>query len=101
MANKNGKPTNKERDRAIGELYARTNQQNEQLRQLDVIVGLYIDMKGDKKEFNEHIVEMQKKMREEDEKNDSKENGETDKPNLQGDTDGESSGSKGVRKKRK
>ena len=53
-------------------------------------------MKGDDKEFSEFIS---KKINEWKEQNDAKANGEADKPNLQGDTDGESSGTEGVREK--
>ena len=106
MASKNGKPTNKQRDNAIGELIGKTNEiadgltkAYEIIRQLDVVIAMYIDMKGDKKEFEEFIAKAQEKMKKEKEENDAKADGNADKPNLQGDTDGESSGTEGVREK--
>ena len=103
MASKNGKPTNKQRDAAIGQLYSRINELetgiNEAfkvLRQLDSIVGMYVDMKKDGDKFNKYIAKKQKEMEKE---NDAKADGDADKPNLQGDTDGESSGTEGVREK--
>ena len=106
MASKNGKPTNKQRDNAIGELIGKTNELAEGLtkayeiiRQLDIVIAMYVDMKGDKKEFEEFIAKAQEKMKKEKEENDAKADGNADKPNLQGDTDGESSGTEGVREK--
>ena len=106
MASKNGKPTNKQRDAAIGELIGKTNEiadgltkAYEIIRQLDVVIAMYVDMKGDKKEFEEFIAKAQEKMKKEKEENDAKADGNADKPNLQGDTDGESSGTEGVREK--
>ena len=57
--------------------------------------SLYIEMKGDAEEFTKFI---DKKLKE---YHDSKTNGDPDKPNLQGDTDGESSGSEGIREEGK
>jgi len=106
MASKNGKPTNKQRDNAIGELIGKTNEladgltkAYEIIRQLDIVIAMYIDMKGDKKEFEEFIAKAQEKMKKEKEENDAKADGNADKPNLQGDTDGESSGTEGIREK--
>ena len=106
MASKNGKPTNKQRDNAIGELIGKTNEiadgltkAFEIIRQLDVVIAMYIDMKGDKKEFEEFIAKAQEKMKKEKEENDAKADGNADKPDIQGDTDGESSGTEGIREK--
>mgnify|MGYP003110480717 CR=1 FL=1 len=108
MASKNGKPTNKQRDNAIGELIAKVNEiakgltnAYEIIRQLDVIVGMYVNMNGDKEKFDKYILEKQEELKKEQEENDAKKDGEADKPNLQGDTDGESSGSEGVREEGK
>jgi hypothetical protein len=66
------------------------------IRQLDAVVGTYVEFNKHGDAFNEYII----KRREEIGKiNDAKADGEADKPNLQGDTDGESSGSEGVREK--
>tara|TARA_R110000824_G_scaffold32377_2_gene104567 strand:- start:354 stop:674 length:321 start_codon:yes stop_codon:yes gene_type:complete len=96
------KPTAKEMASAIIEINNRTNELLGITRQLDSIFGLYIEMKGDKEQFNAYIGEMQKKHQEEMEAtNDAKENGTADNQNLQGDTDGESSGTEGIRQEAK
>ena len=102
MANKNGKPTNKQRDEAIGELFSNVKTLNDMLRQLDVIIGMYIqyndkDKKGHKEGFDKFVIEIQEKLKKE--QDDAEANGDADKPNLQGDTDGESSGTEGIREK--
>ena len=108
MANKGNKPTNKQRDAAISDLYNRDKVREQQVneiygiaRQLDVILGTYIEFDGKKEKFNKHVAELQEKMKKEQEENDAKKDGEADKPNLQGDTDGESSGSEGIREEGK
>ena len=106
MANKNSKPTNKQRDVAISKLINKTNELADGLtkaydilRQLDIILGMYVDFKGDKDKFDKHIVETQEKLKKE--KDDAETDGDADKPNLQGDTDGEVSGTEGIRKEEK
>ena len=106
MASKNGKPTNKQRDTAIGELIGKTNELAEGLtkayeiiRQLDIIIGMYVEMNNDKEKFDKFILDTQEKMKKEKEKNDAKADENADKPNLQGDTDGESSGTERIREK--
>jgi hypothetical protein len=103
MANKNGKPTNKQRDTAIGELIRKTNELAEGLtkayeiiRQLDIIIGMYVEMNGHKEKFDTFIVETQERMKKE---NDAKADEDADKPDIQENTDGESSGTEGVREK--
>ena len=103
MANKNGKPTNKQRDNAIGELIGKVNEIAEGLtknfditRQLDVIIGMYVEMNGHKEKFDKFIIETQERMKEE---NDAKADGNADKPSLQENTNGESSGTERVREK--
>ena len=97
MANKNGKPTNKQRDTAIGELFSNVKTLNDMLRQLDVIIGMYIQYKDDKEGFDKFVIETQERLKKE--QDDAEANGNADKPNLQGDTDGESSGTEGIREK--
>ena len=93
------KPTAKEMASAIIEINNKTNELYSVVRQLDSILGLYIDMKDDKTKFNAYVDKAQKEHQAQMEKeNDTKKNGKADKPNLQGDTDGKSSGTKGVRK---
>ena len=61
--------------------------------------SLYIEMKGDGDEFTEYIKKKMDEQRMGAKEDDSKAGGNADKPNLQGDTDGESSGTEGVREK--
>ena len=93
------KPTNREMASAIIEINAKVNRCGELMKELDNVLGLYIEMKGDIKSFNSYIEAKFKPKKEK--KDDSKANGKADKPNLQGDTDGKSSRSKRVRKKGK
>ena len=99
MANVKKKPTAKEMASAIIEINNKVNELHNIMRSLDNVVGLYIRMNGDLEKFNEYIQQETDKAKEG--KNDEEANGEADKPNLQRDTDGESSGSEGVRKKAK
>ena len=106
MANKSGKPTNKQRDIAIAELIEKVNEiaagltkAYDIIRQLDVIIGMYVEMNGHKEKFDKFIVDTQEKMKKEKEENDAKADGNADKPDIQGDTDGESSGTEGIREK--
>ena len=89
------KPTIKEMASAIIEINAKVNNNYALIKQLDTILGLYVEMKKDNDKLNEHIMKRREEM---DKQNEQKENGKTDKPNLQGDTDGESSRTEGVRK---
>ena len=89
------KPTAKEMASAIIEVNTKINDVYNIVRELDNIIGLYITMKKDMKEFNSFL---EKKMKEK-ENNDTEKNEKADRPNLQGDTDGESSGTEGVREK--
>ena len=92
------KPTIKEVANVAMELNNRLNSVIQFINELERALSLYVQMKGDDKEFSEFIS---KKINEWKEQNDAKANGEADKPNLQGDTDGESSGTEGVRKEGK
>ena len=101
MAKKTGKPTNKQRDEAIHTLFQRTDYSYEVTKHLDIVIGLFIKfatekLKWKENEFNDFIEKTQAELKE---KNDTKTDGDADKPNLQGDTDGESSGTEGVREK--
>ena len=90
------KPTIKEVANVAMELNNRLNSVIQFINELEKAFSLYVQMKGDDKEFSEFIS---KKINEWKEQNDAKANGEADKPNLQGDTDGESSGTEGIREK--
>ena len=89
------KPTAKEMASAIIEINNKVNECYSFCRELDNIIGLYISMKKDIKKFNAYIEKKAK------EKDDAKKDENADKPNLQGDTNGESSGAEGVREKAK
>ena len=93
------KPTIKEVANVAMELNNRLNSVIQFISELEKAFSLYVQMKGDDKEFSEFINKKIKEWKEQ--QNDAKANGEADKPNLQGDTDGESSGTKGVRKETK
>ena len=92
------KPTNKEMASAIIEINSKTERNAQYINQLDSVTGLLIEHLGIKDEFNKFVEKRFKELRE---KNDQKEDGKADTPNLQGDTDGEGSGSEGVRKEDK
>ena len=103
---KNKKPLNpknvkkEEMVKAIIDIGHRQNESMKYLNQIDRLFGLYIEMNGDRENFNEFIeAKVEEKKNLEELLNDTKADGEADKPNLQGDTDGESSGSEGIREK--
>ncbi len=93
------KPTAKEMASAIIEINAKVNEVTIVCRELDRVLGMYIEMKGDLENFNAYVEQIVKKKQEE--QNDSKANEKPDKPNLQGDTDGEGSRTERVREKAK
>ena len=96
------KPTAKEMASAIIEINGKTNELYKVLRDLDGIVGLYIEMKGDKDKFNAYLEKVQEEYQEKVKKeNDKKANGKADNLNLQGDTDGEGSRAEGIRQESK
>ena len=97
MANFKKKPTIKELANVLIEVNSKVNETMNILRNLDSVFGLYVKMEGNLEKFNKFIEKEIKKKQEKE--NESKKNGNADKPNIQGDTDGESSGSKGVREK--
>ena len=98
MARLKKKPTIKEIANSILFLKAELDEVKRYLADMEKALSLYIDMKKDTKKFSKFVDETIKKWKE---ANDSKADGKADKPNLQGDTDGESSGSEGIRKKAK
>jgi hypothetical protein len=90
------KPTIKEMASVIITINDKVHEMVEIVNQLDRVLGMYISMKGDNDELNKFITKEMEKAKE---RYDAAQNGEADKPNLQGDTEGESSGSKGIREK--
>ena len=89
------KATNKELTNAVIDINQRINHMYNMIRGFDSIFTIYLEEKGDKEMLEEKLSELQK---EQEKKNEQEKNGKADKPNLQGDTDGKSSGTKGVRK---
>jgi len=87
------KPTLKEITSSVLELNNRVNSLMGLLSELEKAFSLYIEMNKDNEKFNKFITQKVKEWKE----NDTTGNGDADKPNLQGDTDGESSGTEGVR----
>tara|TARA_Y100000310_G_C20358792_1_gene657957 strand:+ start:400 stop:723 length:324 start_codon:yes stop_codon:yes gene_type:complete len=97
------KPTNKEMASAIIEINNKVNEMGEAinqafstLRQLDAIVGMYVDMSGKTDEFNEFIIKKQEELKE---LNDAKRNENTDTGDIPEDSEDEGSGSERVREK--
>ncbi len=97
MANFKKKPTIKEVASSVVYLKQQADATIEVVRDLEKAFSLYVEMKKDNEKFSNFI---DVKVKEWKAKNDSEGNGKADKPNLQGDTDGKSSGSKRVRKKK-
>tara|TARA_R110002051_G_scaffold325708_1_gene430368 strand:- start:1447 stop:1743 length:297 start_codon:yes stop_codon:yes gene_type:complete len=93
------KATNKEITNAIIEVNNKVERLFMLCKQLDGILGLYIEMKGDKSEIDDLI---QKKYEEHDkmmkEKNDQAANGKPDKKDIPKDSGNKRSGAEGVRK---
>jgi hypothetical protein len=96
MANFKKKPTIKEVASSVLYLKQQLDMVGSMTQELEKAFSLYVEMKNDGKNFEKFIDKKVKEWKE----NDAKANGNADKPNLQGDTDGESSGSKRVRKKK-
>ena len=90
------KPTIREVANIVLELNNRINSTIGMLSELEKAFSLYVEMNEDMKKFTKFIETKVKEM-----SNDAERNGIPDKPNLQGDTDGESSGTEGVRKETK
>ena len=99
MANKlKKKPTIRELSNAVIEINNRVNECYGFLRDLDNIVGLYIAMKGDVKEFNEYIKKtVEEKKKEMEENNDAKGDENSDRIHIPANTDNEGSGAEGIR----
>tara|TARA_R110002033_G_scaffold33184_1_gene70395 strand:- start:308 stop:631 length:324 start_codon:yes stop_codon:yes gene_type:complete len=99
------KPTNKEIASAIIEISNKVNdlekglgQAYQILRQMDIVVGMYVDMNKDTDKFNEFI---KLKKIEAEKANDAKENGDSDKKDIPTDTGHEGSGAERIREESK
>ena len=95
MANLKKKPTIREVASSLVYLKQQHDMLSDVTRDLEKAFSMYITMKKDDKKFSDYIDKKVKEWRAQ--ADDAKANGEADKPNLQGDTDGESSGTEGVR----
>ena len=93
--NNKKKATNKELTQAIIDLNQRLNHIFNMVRGFDTIFTVYLEQKGDKEMLEKKLNELQKEH--ERRENEQKKNAKADNQNLQGNTDGESSGTKGVR----
>jgi len=103
------KPTNKEIASAIIEINNKVSdmdrglsQAYQILRQMDIIVGMYVDMNGDTDKFNEFIKTQQEealKKEKAEKENDTKTNGKSDKKDIPENTEDPKSGAKRIRKK--
>ena len=82
---------------AIIEINSKINHCLEISKRLDSVVGLYIEMKGDLDTFNEYIDK--KLNKEKEEVGESRGNEEIDGGDIPANTEDESSGTEGVRKK--
>lgn len=93
------KPTAREMASAIIEINGKTNELYKVLKDLDGILGLYIEMKGDKDKFNVFLKEKHEKYkRKMKEENDKKPNGKADKEDIPANPDNTRSGTERVRK---
>ena len=92
----NKKPTIKEVANVAIENSKRINSLMGFLSELEKAFSLYIEMNKQTKTFTDFIEEKVKEVKEK--QNVEKANGRPDNSNLQGDTDGEGSGSEGIRK---
>jgi hypothetical protein len=87
------KPTIKEIAGVLIELNQKIEIVSRNLMRLDSVLGHYMEFNKDLEKFNNYLNKAKEEY-------DKKANDNSDKPNLQGDTDGERRGAKGVRKKK-
>jgi hypothetical protein len=96
------KPTAREMASAIIEINTRVNELYKITRELDSVVGLFIEMKGDKEKFNVYVdkkySEYQKAMEKKDEQ---KANGKVDKGDIPANPNNPRSGTEGIRQESK
>ena len=92
------KPTAKEMASAIIEINGKTNELYKVLRDLDGIVGLYIEMKGDKEKFNAYVDSKYKEHNTQGKKDDKKTNGKADKKDIPANPGNTRSRTEGIRK---
>jgi hypothetical protein len=92
------KPTAREIASAIIEMNERLTQVGNYTNHVDRIFGLYLDFKGERKEFENYVNELIKK---ENKANDEKKDGSPDKKDLPKDTKNKRRRTKGIRKKSK
>jgi|3_EtaG_2_1085321.scaffolds.fasta_scaffold77023_5 hypothetical protein len=101
MANKKPsvkkKPTIKEMASVVITINDKLHEMIGVVNQLDRVLGMYISMKGDNDELNKFITEEMDKAKE---RYDAEQNEKADSGDISGDTDGEGSGTEGVREEK-
>ena len=91
------KPTIKEMASVIITINDKLHEMVGVVNQLDRVLGMYISMKGDNDKLNKFI---EKEMKEVKKRYDAEQNEKTDSGDISGDTDGERSGTEGVREEK-
>ena len=91
------KPTIKEMASGIITINDKLHEMVGVVNQLDRVLGMYISMKGDNDKLNKFI---EKDMKEVKKRYDAEQNEKTDSGDISGDTDGERSGTEGVREEK-
>jgi len=91
------KPTIKEMASVIITINDKLHEMVGIVNQLDRVLGMYISMKGDNDKLNKFIEKEMKKAKE---RYDAEQNEKANSEDISGDTDGEGSGTEGVRKKK-
>ena len=92
-------PTAKEMASAIIDINNRLEYLYDVIRGFDSVFTIFLEMEGKKEGLEKRLVEI--KHENERRANEQKANGNPDNSNLQGNTDGEGSGAKGVRQESK
>ena len=91
------KPTIKEMASVIITINDKLHEMISVVNQLDRVLGMYISMKGDNSELNDFV---NKEMEEAKQRYDAEKNENADSGDISGDTDGEGSGTEGVREEK-
>ena len=96
------KPTAREMASAIIEINGRVGELYRVVKELDTVLGLYVELKGDKEKFNVYIEKKYQEFKEMKEKeNDQKPNGEVNKGNIPPNPTDKGSGTEGIRQESK
>ena len=96
------KPTAREMASAKIEINTRVNELYKVTKELDNVIGLFIEMKGEKDNLNTYIEKRYREYHEEmEKKNEQKANGKVDKGDISANPDNPRSGTEGVRQESK